>query len=256
MPARGRRRRSPAPRGAMRPTPGASTSTSTVRPISSSRRRAVMASCSSVSSARRSAIEPGRHLAVEVGGVRAVLAAVGEEPAPVEVGLLDEAQQLVVVALGLARVADDEVAAERGVGLAVADVGDAAQEAVAVAPAPHPPQQRLADVLQRQVEVRHPAVADGVDEAVGQVARVQVQQAHPVGALGDGAHERDDDAGAELVGHVLAVRREVLGDEHDLARRQLVDLARGSTRRCGCAAGRGTTGWRRTRTSGRSPRRS
>ena len=51
-----------------------------------------------VSSARRSAIKPGRHRAVEVGGVRAVLAAVGEEPAPVELGGLDEAQQLVVVA--------------------------------------------------------------------------------------------------------------------------------------------------------------
>ena len=88
------------------------------RRSAASRRGAVIASCSSVSSPSRSAIEPGGHLAVEVGGVRAVLAAVGEEPAPVELGLLDEAQQLVVVGLGLARVADDEVAAERGVGLA------------------------------------------------------------------------------------------------------------------------------------------
>ncbi len=41
--------------------------------------------------------------AVEVGGVGAVLAAVGEEPAPVELRLLDEVEQLVVVGLGLAR---------------------------------------------------------------------------------------------------------------------------------------------------------
>ena len=168
--------------------------------------------------------QPGRHLAVEVGRVRAVLAAVGEEAAPVELGRLDEAQQLVVVALGLARVADDEVAAEGGVRLAPADVVDAPQEAVAVAPAAHPPQQRLADVLQRQVEVRHAGVADGVDEVVAEVARVEVQQADPVDAVGDGTHERDDGAGAELVGDVLAVRREVLGDEHDLPRLQLVDL--------------------------------
>ena len=99
-----------------------------------------------------------------------------------------------MVGLGLARVADDEVAAERRVGLAVADVGDASQEAVAVAPAPHPPQQRLADVLQRQVEVRHAGGADHVDQRVGEIARVEVQQPHPVGALGDGLDERHDRA--------------------------------------------------------------
>ena len=43
--------------------------------------------------------------AVEVGGVGAVLARVGEEPAPVELGVVDEGEQLVVVGLGLARVA-------------------------------------------------------------------------------------------------------------------------------------------------------
>ena len=70
-----------------------------------------------------------RHLAVEAGRVRPVLATEGEEPAPVELGRLDEAQQLVVVALGLAGIPDDEVAAEDGVGLAPADLLDAAEEA-------------------------------------------------------------------------------------------------------------------------------
>ncbi len=159
----GRRRRSRAPHGGCgrrrecRPAPDG------VVPISASRRVAVMSSCSSRSSASRSPIEPGVDRPVEVGGVRAVLAAVGEEPAPVELRLLDEVQQLVVVGLGLARVADDEVAPERGVGLAVADVGDAVEEALPVAPAAHPAQQRLAHVLQRQVEVRHARVADRVD---------------------------------------------------------------------------------------------
>ena len=100
-----------------------------------------MASCSSVSSPSRSATSLAGDLAVEPGGVGAVLAAVGEEPAPVELGRLDEAEQLVVIVLGLTRIADDEVAAERRVGTAGADVGDAAQEPIAVAPPAHPPQQ-------------------------------------------------------------------------------------------------------------------
>ena len=165
-----------------------------------------------------------RHLAVELGGVGALLAAVGEEPAPVELGGLDETQQLVVVVLGLAGVADDEVAAERRVGRAGADVGDAPQEAIAVAPSAHPPQQRLADVLQRQIEVRHGRRADDVDELVAEVARVQVEQADPRHPLADRPHERDDRPGAELGGAVLAVRREVLGDEDDLLGAELVDL--------------------------------
>ena len=74
----------------------------------------------------------------------------------------------------------------------------------------------------------------GVDQRVGEVARVEVQQPHAVDPFGDGPHERHDRAGAELAGHVLAVRREVLGDEHDLARLQLVDL--GQDRADGAAA--------------------
>ena len=169
--------------------------------------------------------EPGRHRPVEAGGVRADLGAVGEEPAPVDLRLLDEPQQLVVVALGLTGVADDEVAAEGGLRLAGADVGDAAQEAVAVTPPPHAAQQGLADVLQGEIEVGHSAVADGVDQRVGEIARVEVQQAHAVDAIGHGAHERHDGPGAELAGDVLAVRGEILGDEHDLPGAERIDLA-------------------------------
>ncbi len=99
-----------------------------VGPISASRRVAVMSSCSSRSSASRSSISARVDGTVEVGGVGAVLAAVGEEPAPVELGLLDEVEELVVVVLGLAGVADDEVAPECRVRLAVADVGDPIEE--------------------------------------------------------------------------------------------------------------------------------
>ena len=53
------------------------------------------------------------------------------------------------------------------------------EEPVAVAPAPHAAQQRPRHVLQRQVEVRHAGGADGVDERVGEVGRVEVEQPHP-----------------------------------------------------------------------------
>ena len=43
-------------------------------------------------------------------------------------------------------------------------------------------------------------------------------------AFGHGPHERHDGTGAELTRAILAVRRQVLGDEHDLAGCQLVDL--------------------------------
>ena len=66
-----------------------------------------------------------------------LLAAKGEEPAPVQVGSLHEGQQGVVVLFGLAWVADDEVGAQGGFGLDAADVSDALQEAFAVAPPPH-----------------------------------------------------------------------------------------------------------------------
>src|SRR6516225_8893177 len=98
--------------------------------------------------------QDGIDLVVEGGGVRTVLFAVDEEAAPVESGVLHEGEEGVVVGLGLARVADDEVGSEGSVGPPPADVGDAAEEAVAVAPPPHPAQQRLRHVLQRQVEVR------------------------------------------------------------------------------------------------------
>ena len=254
--ARGRCRRSPAPRGASRPMPGGvdeDLDLAADQLVAAGRRDRVLQLGQLTEPL---AHQPRRDLPVEVGRVRAVLPAVGEEPAPVQLGLLDEPQQLVVVLLGLTRVADDEVAAEGGVRLATADVVDAPQEALAVAPPAHPAQQRLADVLQREVEVRHAGVDDGVDQAVAEVARVEVQQADAVDAVGDGPHERDDRPGAELVGDVLAVGRQVLGDEHDLPRLQLVDL--GEDRGHGPAAlrARGTTGWRRSRTSGRSPRRS
>ena len=96
----------------------------------------------------------GRHLVVRPGGMRAVLVGEGEEAGPVELRRLEELEEEVVVALGLARVPEDERGAEGGVGLGPSDVGDAAQEALAVAPAAHAGQERARDVLEREIEVR------------------------------------------------------------------------------------------------------
>ena len=65
---------------------------------------------------------------------------------------------------------------------------------------------------------------DDVDQLVAEVARIQVEQTDPRHPLADRPHQRHDRPGTELVGAVLAVRRQVLGDEHDLAGAELVDL--------------------------------
>ena len=144
-----------------------------------------------------------------------LLAAKGEEPAPVQVGSLHEGQQGVVVFLGLARVADDEVGAQGGFGLDAADVGNALQEALAVAPPPHAAHQRGRYVLEGQVEVRDAGGTDGGHEPVGQVRRVQVQQADPVHQVGYRLDQRHD--GPLALPLVAAVGGEVLGYQHHLA---------------------------------------
>ncbi len=128
--------------------------------------------------------ELGRHLLVEVGGVGAVLLGEREEAAPVELGGAHELEQLIVVVLGLTRVADDEVRAEGGARLGGPDGGDALEELVPVPPPAHAAQQRRRHVLQGEVEVGDPGGADGVDQGLGEVGRVQVEQPHPVHPLG------------------------------------------------------------------------
>ena len=59
---------------------------------------------------------------------------------------------------------------------------------------------------------------------VAEIARIEVQQADAPDAFGHRPHERHDGSGAELGRAILAVRRQVLGDEHDLGHAELVDL--------------------------------
>ena len=129
----------------LRATPGASTSTSTVEPISASRRaRGDVVLQLDRSSPRRSATSsestcPSRPAAYVPSSRENA-----KKPHQSSWARLDEREQLVVIALGLARVADDEVRAERGVGTTGPDVVDPPQEPLAVAPPAHPPEQRLA----------------------------------------------------------------------------------------------------------------
>ena len=79
-------------------------------------------------------------------------------------------------------------------------------------------------MLERQIEVRHAGGTDGVDEIVAEVARVEIEQPRPRRAFGHGAYQRHDRTGAEFVGAIFAVARQVLGDEHDFLRPEFVDL--------------------------------
>ena len=98
----------------------------------------------------------------------------------------------------------------------------------------------------------HAGGADGVDQRLGEVGRVQVEQPDPLDPLGHRLDQRDD----RPLPHALVAPEggEVLGDEHDLARPRGRRPRRGCRRRSASAACRGTTGWRRTRRPGRSPR--
>ena len=159
-----------------------------------------------------------------------------------------------MVGFGLARVADDEVGAEGGVGTTATDVGDAAKVPGTVTPAAHAAQERPRDVLEGQVaEVGHTGVEDHVDQPVGEIGRVEVEQpgaGHP-GA--DGPDERHDRLRPE-VGAILAEGGEILRHQHDLERTRGCRPPRGWSRRSGSAGARGSSGWRRSRRPGRSPR--
>ncbi len=166
----------------------------------------------------------GGDLVSEVGGVGARLVREGEEAGPVELCLLEELKEQVVVALGLARVAEDERGTERGPGVRGPDRRDASQETLTVAPAPHVRQQRTRDVLERQVEVGNARIEDRLDQLVGQARGIEVQEAGALDPRRDGASQRGDGRGG-LDGAtappgaraVAAVGGEVLGHEDDLA---------------------------------------
>ena len=167
----------------------------------------------------------GRHLIGQIGRMGPHFGGEREEAGPIELGLGQELQEPVVVTLGLARVTEDEGGAEGGLIVEAADVGDAAQEALAVTPSAHAGQQRAGDVLEGEVEVRHPGGHHRLDELVGQPGRVQVEQPRAVDPGRDGAGQGGDGRPAGLdpltrPRAVAAVGSQVLGHQHDLAQRR------------------------------------
>ena len=104
----------PAPRPACRPGP---------RPAGS-----ISSSTSALIRSTRSAISSRSSLSVEAGGLGAVLVGVAEHADRVEPGRGQEPLQLGEVGLGLAREADDHVAARAGVGRERADPGQQVEE--------------------------------------------------------------------------------------------------------------------------------
>ena len=156
--------------------------------------------------------------------MRALFWAEREEAAPIQLGFLHEAQQLVVVFLGLAWVANNKVAAKRGVWAERADVGNALQEPVAIAPTAHATKVWLADMLQREVEIRHTRFEHGLDEFVGEVAWIQVQQPRALYSRAYCAHKRNDRAGTQFGWAVFPITCQVLCNEHDFFGLQFVDF--------------------------------
>ena len=69
-------------------------------------------------------------------------------------------------------------------------------------------------MLKGQVEVRDAGGTDGGHQAVGQVRRVQVQQADPVHQVGHRLDQRHD--GPLALSLIAAVGGEVLGYQHHL----------------------------------------
>ena len=105
---------------------------------------------------------------------------------------------------------------------------------------------------------------------LGQSRRVEVKQTHALDLAAERPRELDERLGAALVEHldrlaasratpVVAPTREVLGDQDEFLHAALGErarLGRGSPRSTASAGRRGRSGWRRSRSVGRSLRRS
>ncbi|CAB4324141.1 unannotated protein [freshwater metagenome] len=127
-----------------------------------------------------------------------------------------------MVGLGLSRVPDDEVGTERRGGFASADVGDSLEESLTVTPTTHPAQQRCRHMLQRKIEIRDAGCADGVNERVGQIRRIEIEKSDSINELRHLLDQRNDGS----LPHPLIASEcgEILGNQHDLASFELFDL--------------------------------
>ena len=135
------------------PSSTRSTSTSTTRPTCAALRSAVIRSWTA--SSRRDPFRRlrRRHLPGQAGRRRALLRGEGEEPGPVEAGRLQELGQAGDVVLVSPGKPDDEAERSAASGAAARIRVDQVEVRLAVAGAPHRPQQAARGVLQAQVEV-------------------------------------------------------------------------------------------------------
>ena len=147
-----------------------------------------------------------------------------EEAAPIELCVLHERHELVVIVFGFTWVADNEVAAERGIGGHGANTFDALEETRPVSPSLHASQMLFARMLQRQVEIRHTSFENGVNQFIGQVAWIEIQQAHPISHRCNITHQLHDGSGTQFIGAILAIACEVLRDENHFTHFELFDF--------------------------------
>src|SRR6266571_2549436 len=149
----------------------------------------------------------GGHAPIEVERGGAVLGRIREEGDPIQAGRFEERFELADVGLALAGEPQDEVGAEGRVAVQRSDPLDQPEEGGGGAPAAHPAQYGLADVLEREVEVgAHHRVGGHLLEQAGRdLVRLEIVEPHP-------AKADQQLAPAE----VLAVAGGVLRDQADL----------------------------------------
>ena len=156
-----------------------------VVPTRRASRAALIFACTAMKRARRSSLTSSGTGSGSALARGAVDRRIGEAADAVELRCLEEGEQLVELALGLAREADDERAADRrGPGRAARHASMRAQRALGVRRALHELQDARARVLERHVEIgQEPPRAgssaiSGID-VVDVRIRIDVVQAHP-----------------------------------------------------------------------------
>ena len=168
-----------------------------------------------------------RDVVLQLGGRRARLLGIHKHAHVREAALIHEVNQLLELRVGLARVAHDEGGAD---GPARQLGRDAVQQGHRVAlaqAAAHVDEQAVADVLQGHVDIGAEARVggQGVQHLVAQEAREGVHEAEPGVGLDPG--QRAQQGGqAQLAVVVAPVAGAVLGDQPDLARAGVQQLAR------------------------------
>ena len=155
------------------------------------------------------------HLRAQPGTLGPLLVGVAEDADRVEPGCGEEVGEHVDLSVGLAREAEDDVAADPCIGAHGPDPFDQIEERLRVAEPAHPAQNGRVGVLERQVEVGQD-VADaehGVQQRRTHLCGLQVADPNPVQAV-DAAHLRQK--GLQIGAEVTAVACGVLADQDGL----------------------------------------